>query len=339
MSRNLLVTGGAGFIGSHFVDYALAKGNQIIIVDSLTYAADLSYIKHLNSTNLTFIKGNILDSQLISQILDNYKITALINFAAESHVDNSINNPENFIQTNIVGTYQLLNCCYFYYQKLTSNEQANFRYIQVSTDEVYGSINLEDQKFTEQSAILPNSPYSASKASADLLVRAWHETYNLPVIITNCSNNYGPRQFPEKLIPKIINLALNKQRLPIYGDGKNIRDWIHVEDHCAGIYLALINGKIGQKYLFGGDCERTNLELVTNILGIINGLNNQNFNYYELIEFVLDRLGHDFRYAIDDQKAQTELGFKRKYTLNDGLRSTVKWYIDNPNWFLNKNQV
>jgi dTDP-glucose 4,6-dehydratase len=333
-NKNLLVTGGAGFIGSTFVMQSVERGDKVIVLDLLTYAGHRENLSFAHNQDLiTLIEGDIGDYNKVISILKEHDIDAVINFAAESHVDNSISGPAIFIETNIVGTFNLLQASLEYYRGLSSAKKEDFRFIQISTDEVYGSLG-DNGKFHEQYPISPNSPYSASKAAGDHLARAWFETYGLPTIITNCSNNYGPRQFPEKLIPLMITNALNGRDLPVYGDGKNIRDWIHVEDHCYGVYLALSKGSVGTTYCFGGNAERPNIELVTelcNILDIIKPMENGN-KYSSLIKFVEDRLGHDRRYAIDDSKASRELGFERKYNLNQGLKSTIEWYLNNESW-------
>ena len=330
---NLLITGGAGFIGSSFVRTAINKGDNAVILDILTYAGHEANLEEVKG-KYKFVKGNICDQKLVLDILKSESIDAIVNFAAESHVDNSINGSAVFIDTNINGTYNMLEAARKYYIELDETKKNKFRFIHISTDEVYGDLELdEDRKFDEQTSYNPSSPYSASKAASDLLALAWHRTYSLPVIVTNCSNNYGPRQFPEKLIPHMISCALSGKPLPIYGDGKNIRDWIHVEDHCSGVYLAMINGTIGQTYCFGGNAERSNLELVNNLCELLDKLSpNSSRSYKEQLIFVKDRAGHDRRYAIDDSKAVKELGFKRKYNFENGLKDTVKWYLDNSKW-------
>ncbi len=334
MKKNILITGAAGFIGSSFASLALQSGCNVIMLDLITYAGSLENLNFAkDNPNFKLIIGDIGDAQKVSSLLAEHQIDYVVNFAAESHVDNSIEAPDVFIQTNIVGTYNMLKCSLGYYKSLSSDKKNNFKYIQISTDEVFGSLG-EMGKFHEEYPYQPNSPYSASKAAADHLARAWFETYGLPVIVTNCSNNYGPRQFPEKLIPKIITNALNEKELPIYGDGKNIRDWIHVEDHCHGVMLALTKGKAGESYCFGGRAEKTNLEVVSVICDILDELRPRanGKKYHELITFVEDRLGHDRRYAIDDAKAENQLGFKRDYNFEEGIRSTINWYLANQEW-------
>ncbi|MEM7617371.1 MAG: dTDP-glucose 4,6-dehydratase [Pseudomonadota bacterium] len=335
--KNILVTGGAGFIGSSFVGLAVEKGFNVVIVDKLTYAGHVENIQYIDAEksagSYKLVIGDISDKELIDSLLINHNIDAVLNFAAESHVDNSIANSHEFIVTNINGTHNLLECCRNYYNKLNNDKKNQFRYIQISTDEVYGSLKNDGTKFDESFPMRPNSPYSASKAAADHLVRAWYQTYGLPTIVTNCSNNYGPRQMPEKLIPKIITCAVNHQTLPIYGDGNNIRDWIHVNDHCSGVMLALQKGQIGQTYCLGGNAEKTNIDVVENICQILQEKSDNNFDYKSLIKFVADRAGHDRRYAINDQKATIELGFKREYNFDVGLRQTVSWYLENNKWY------
>jgi dTDP-glucose 4,6-dehydratase len=328
--RPLIVTGGAGFIGSGFVELCARQGYKTIVLDALTYAGHRENLAELEKAgHVHFVHGNICDGPLVRKLLTEHQPRALINFAAESHVDRSIDAPSAFIQTNVVGTFNLLGACLEHWQ---SREPA-FRYMQISTDEVYGSLGATG-KFTETSPLAPNSPYSASKASADLLVRAWHHTYGLPTVTTNCSNNYGPRQFPEKLIPHMIQCALSGRPLPVYGDGKNIRDWIHVEDHCRGLLLALENGKSGETYCFGGNAERNNVDVVETIARLLDKLRprKDGKSYAVQIQFVADRLGHDRRYAIDGAKAEKELGFRPHYSFEKGLEETVRWYLENSAW-------
>lgn len=334
--KSLLVTGAAGFIGSAFVREALSADFRIVILDALTYAGHFPNIEScLRPGKCDFIKGDIRDQDLVTRILREHRIDGVVNFAAESHVDNSISGPGPFIQTNIVGTYSLLEASRSHYQSMAPAEaKLNFRFLHVSTDEVFGELG-DSGYFTEDSPYSPNSPYSASKAASDHLVRAWGHTYKLPVLVTNCSNNYGPRQFPEKLIPRIICCALREQPLPVYGKGENVRDWIHVEDHARGILLALTKGRTGGTYCFGGRSERKNIEVVQAICRVLDAkqprLNGR--PYSELVEFVKDRAGHDWRYAIDDSKAERELGFIRKYSnFEEGLSQTVDWYLENKGW-------
>jgi dTDP-glucose 4,6-dehydratase len=323
---HLLVTGAAGFIGSTFVRKALKQSFRVTIFDLLTYAGKMENISEiLQPGKCEFVQGDITDFSALDTLFSKNDFTGLVNFAAESHVDHSITGPSKFIETNIVGTSTLLEVARKYFHAW----EKKFRFLHVSTDEVFGTLG-ETGKFRETTAYAPNSPYSASKASSDHLVRAWHHTYGLPTIITNCSNNYGPRQFPEKLIPLTITHAVTGKTLPIYGTGENIRDWIHVEDHVAGILLALEKGRIGESYCFGGDSERSNLQVVHSICQTLDQIRPRNDGkpHADSIRFVEDRAGHDFRYAIDDKKAIKELGFKRKYPkFEEGLRQTVNWYL------------
>lgn len=325
---NILVTGGAGFIGANFVKYMLKRHDyQIINLDALTYAGHIENLVDIeNHKNYHFIKGNICDRDLVKRIFSEEKIDTVINFAAESHVDRSIAHPEIFLETNIMGTQVLLDAAVKHWKKNADNKysrefKAGVKFIQISTDEVYGELG-EEGLFTEQTNLAPNSPYSASKAAGDLMVRAYHETYGLPVNTTRCSNNYGPYQFPEKLIPLIINNALNEKRLPIYGDGKQVRDWLYVDDHCAAIDAVLHHGQVGEVYNIGGNNEKQNIDIVTLILDKLGKSEG-------LIDYVTDRLGHDRRYAIDNTKITTELGWAPKYTFEQGIDMTIKWYIEN----------
>jgi len=332
--KNYLVTGGAGFIGSNFVVQAVACGNRVIVLDSLTYAGhreNLDGIRGPGSSEL--VVGDIRDAKLVPEQLRKYQIEAVVHFAAESHVDRSITGPSAFIETNVNGTYNLLSASLDYWKSLTGAKKDSFRFLQVSTDEVFGALG-DTGKFTETTPLAPNSPYSASKASGDLLVRAWHHTYGLPTITTNCSNNYGPRQFPEKLIPHVIQCAITGKPLPVYGKGANVRDWIHVEDHCRGVALALAKGKPGGTYLFGGNAERKNIDVVHEICKHLDRLRPRadKKSYDTQITFVTDRLGHDWRYAIDDALSQRELGFKRTYDFESGLENTIRWYLDHATW-------
>jgi dTDP-glucose 4,6-dehydratase len=329
-----LVTGAAGFIGSTFVELCAQRGDSVVVLDALTYAGHRENLEPLiRAGKLELVVGNICDGPLVAQLVKKHRPDALLNFAAESHVDRSIDSPAAFITTNIQGTFTLLSAALDHWQSLSGGEKERFRYLQVSTDEVYGSLD-EFGKFSETTPMAPNSPYSASKASADLLVRAWHHTYGLPTLTTNCSNNYGPRQFPEKLIPHMITCALEGKPLPVYGDGGNVRDWIHVEDHSRGILLALETGKPGETYCFGGDAERNNLDVVRTICRTLDRLRprTDGQSYESNIAFVKDRLGHDRRYAIDDTRAQKELGFTRRYAFETGLENTIRWYLENQNW-------
>lgn len=315
--KRLLVTGGAGFIGSNFILYMMDKYPEYKItnLDALTYCANLNNLKTVeDNPNYEFIKGDITDDNLINKVVAN--MDYIINFAAESHVDRSIKDPQIFIKSNVLGTQVLLDA---------AKENNIEKYIQISTDEVYGSLG-KTGFFTEETPLTPNSPYSASKAGADLIVRAYYKTFDLPINITRCSNNYGRFQFPEKLIPLMINNALENKKLPIYGDGKNIRDWLHVLDHCRAIDLVLHKGKIGEVYNIGGNNEIQNIDLVKLILKTLN-------KDESLINFVEDRLGHDRRYAIDSSKIQKELGWKPKYSFNEGIKETINWYLNNRDFF------
>jgi dTDP-glucose 4,6-dehydratase len=329
--RTLLVTGGAGFIGSTFVEMAIARGDRVVVLDALTYAGHRESLPAHDSCKL--VVGNIGDSALVARLLREEKIDAVACFAAESHVDRSIDAPADFIDTNVVGTFKMLQAALDYWRHLTPEASASFRFLQVSTDEVYGALG-ETGKFTETSPMTPNSPYAASKAAGDHLVRAWNHTYGLPTVTTNCSNNYGPRQHPEKLIPHLITCALAGKPLPIYGKGLNTRDWIHVEDHNAGIFLALERGRLGETYCFGGDAERKNIDVARQICSILDELRprSDGKRYETQIQFVADRPGHDWRYAIDDALAQKELGFTRRYGFEQGLTATVQWYLDHREW-------
>lgn len=332
----LLITGAAGFIGSSFMREALANNYEVTILDALTYAGHMQNIQDvLKEGTCDFVKGRIQDFELVDSILSaRQNFVGVVNFAAESHVDNSISGPRVFIETNILGTFTLLEASRKYYKNLGEEEQKRFRFLHVSTDEVYGELG-ETGFFDEESKYLPNSPYSASKASSDHLVRAWYKTYGLPTITTNCSNNYGPRQFPEKLIPLMVTHALNDLSLPVYGRGTNIRDWIHVEDHCHGVRLAFERGKPGETYCFGGNSERNNITVVTKICELLDQLRprSDGRSYKKQISYVQDRLGHDWRYAINDKKAVHELNFERRYKdFEDGLRHTILWYLENQAW-------
>lgn len=335
----ILVTGGAGFIGSNFViDWLDQHDEQIINLDKLTYAGNLNNLNLLQVfDNHIFVKGDIGDTNLINNLLSKYQPRAIINFAAESHVDRSIYGPEDFIQTNIIGTFRLLECAKGYWQQLDINEKQSFRFLQVSTDEVYGSLKPNSPAFSETNRYEPNSPYSASKASSDHLVRAYHHTYGLPVLTTNCSNNYGPYQFPEKLIPLFIHNALAKKPLPIYGDGLQIRDWLYVSDHCSAIRAVLDGGDCGEVYNIGGLNEKANIEIVHTLCNILDelrplGADSNISSYRDLITYVKDRPGHDRRYAIDATKIEKELNWRPAETFETGIRKTVEWYLDNADW-------
>jgi len=328
MSKKYLITGAAGFIGSHFAIKICELGDEAIVLDSLSYAGNMENLNAVkNSKNFKFVKGDICDAEIVSQILFGEKIDAIVNFAAESHVDNSIASPGAFIETNIVGTFNLLDCALKYWKTLDEQKKKAFRFVHVSTDEVFGSLDFNDPKFTEENPYKPNSPYSASKAASDHLVRAWFETYGLPALITNCSNNFGPHQHQEKLIPTVIRTALAGKDIPIYGNGRNIRDWIFVKDHVDGIYMALTQGRVGESYCFGGECEKTNIDLAQEICEILDEVKPQKESYKKQIKFVQDRLGHDKRYAIDNAKVEKEFGFKPSKTFRERLKETVNWYI------------
>ena len=328
----IIVTGGAGFIGSNFILRWLEKFDEDILnIDNLSYAADLNNLKDIeHNLNYSFKKLNIQNQDEITTLILESKPRAILNFAAESHVDRSIEGPENFINSNIVGTYSLLEASLQYWNSLGEKEKDNFRFFHISTDEVFGSLNMSDEKSTEESPYRPNSPYSASKAASDHLVRAWHHTFELPTLISNCTNNYGPRQHQEKLIPLIITNALENKNLPIYGDGKNIRDWLYVEDHCEAIIKILEKGKPGETYNIGGSCEKNNLEVVSEICKILDSIKpkQDGSSYKEQIEFVKDRPGHDFRYSLDTSKIKKDFNWKPKESFSSGLEKTVQWYLD-----------
>ena len=328
----IIVTGGAGFIGSNFILRWLERFDEDILnIDNLSYAADLNNLKDIEyNSNYSFKKLNIQNQDEITALILESKPRAILNFAAESHVDRSIEGPENFINSNIVGTYSLLEASLQYWNSLGEKEKDNFRFFHISTDEVFGSLNMSDEKSTEESPYRPNSPYSASKAASDHLVRAWHHTFELPTLISNCTNNYGPRQHQEKLIPLIITNALENKNLPIYGDGKNIRDWLYVEDHCEAIIKILEDGKPGETYNIGGNCEKNNLEVVSEICKILDSIKpkEDGSSYKEQIEFVKDRPGHDFRYSLNTSKIKKDFNWKPKESFSSGLEKTVQWYLD-----------
>lgn len=334
----ILVTGGAGFIGSNFVlDWLKYSNESVINLDALTYAGNMDNLKSLyGDERHIFVLGNICDKVLVQGLLKKYNPRAIIHFAAESHVDRSICGPDLFFQTNVMGTLNLLECAKAHYETLNVKEQSEFRFLHVSTDEVYGTLGFDDAPFTEETPYSPNSPYSASKASSDHAVRAWFHTYGFPVLTTNCSNNYGPYQFPEKLIPLVIINALERKRLPIYGDGLNIRDWLYVGDHCSAIRCVLEKGQLGETYNVGGHNERNNITIVKTICQILDELvPHSEGSYADLITFVRDRPGHDRRYAINSTKLQTHLGWKPEENFETGIRKTVQWYLSHQEWIEN----
>jgi dTDP-glucose 4,6-dehydratase len=335
----ILVTGGAGFIGSNFVlDWLAENDEPVVNVDKLTYAGNLENLATLkDDARHLFVKADIGDYDVMLGLLKQHAIRAVVNFAAESHVDRSIHGPEDFIQTNIVASFRLLEAVRCYWNSLESQDQHDFRFLHVSTDEVYGSLDKSDPPFLETHQYQPNSPYSASKAASDHLVRAYHHTYGLPVLTTNCSNNYGPYHFPEKLIPLCIQNALLGKDLPIYGDGQQIRDWLYVKDHCSAIRRVLAAGQLGEVYNVGGWNEKANLDVVNTLCSILDELNprSDGKSYVEQITYVTDRPGHDRRYAIDASKLERELGWKPAETFETGIRKTVQWYLDHQSWVNN----
>lgn len=334
----LLITGGAGFIGSNFILNRIEKGDQVVNLDKLTYSGNLSNLVSVqNRENYSFVRGDIGDKSLVRKIFSECRPDAVVNFAAETHVDRSVIDPESFVRTNVLGTSNLLLETLEYWKSLSQEEKAKFRFHHISTDEVYGSLGFEDPAFTENTAYAPNSPYSASKASSDHFVRAFHETYGLPTLISNCSNNYGPRQFPEKLIPLMVLNAIEGKPLPIYGNGKNIRDWLHVFDHCDAISLILEKSKPGECYNVGGNSEKNNLEVVAAIINVLDQEvpRPDGKSYSEQIHFVKDRPGHDLRYAINADKIKKDLGWTPKFNFDQGIRETVLWYLANEDWVKN----
>ena len=335
MAQVYLVTGGAGFIGGNFVLGLMDHGNiKVINLDALTYAGNMDTLAPvMDNPNHIFVQGSILDRELVSSLLDQHQPSAIINFAAESHVDRSIDSPGEFIQTNVVGTFELLEAFRSYYATVSEKNRAVLRFLHVSTDEVYGSLGAEGF-FTEETSYAPNSPYSASKAGADHLVRAYHHTYGLPALTTNCSNNYGPFQFPEKLIPLIIQKALAGEKLPVYGDGLQVRDWLYVKDHCRAMLKVLEAGQVGEVYNIGGHNEMANLDVVKIICGLLDEMvpDSPHKPHAGMISFVKDRPGHDRRYAIDAGKLQRELGWQPEETFETGIRKTIQWYLDHREW-------
>lgn len=335
----ILVTGGAGFIGANFVlDWLAQSDEPVINLDALTYAGNRQNLESLaGDERHLFVQGDISDSTLVDSLLAQHRPRAIINFAAESHVDRSIHGPEDFIQTNIVGTFRLLEAVRAYWNNLHGEAKQSFRFLHVSTDEVYGSLVKDDPAFTETHRYEPNSPYSASKAASDHLVRAYHHTYGLPVLTTNCSNNYGPYHFPEKLIPLMIINALAGKHLPVYGDGQQIRDWLYVKDHCSAIRRVLEAGRVGEVYNIGGWNEKPNIDIVHTVCALLDELRSRedSKSYREQITYVTDRPGHDRRYAIDASKIERELGWKPAETFETGIRKTVQWYLENQSWVAN----
>ncbi len=325
--RSMLVTGGYGFIGSAFAKRAASAGNRVVVLDAITYAADLTSLAGRNDIEVA--RGNITDTALVARLLQEHQIDTVVNFAAESHVDRSIAEPDTFMQTNILGVFSLLNASLARFQQLSADDAQRFRFVQISTDEVFGSLG-ENGLFTEESPYDPRSPYSASKAAADHLVSAWHHTYGLPTLTTYCTNNFGPYQYPEKLIPHLIHCALAGKTLPIYGDGSNVRDWIYVEDHVSGVMQALERGAPGSRYAFGGGNERSNLALAREICQILDEVapRSDGASYVSQIEFVADRLGHDYRYAIDGARAESELGYAPQHQFAEALKATVVWHVE-----------
>jgi len=339
MNQTILVTGGAGFIGANFVlDWIRSEGTTVVNLDKLSYAGNLESLSQVSADDRhIFVQGDIGDAALIARLLESHRPRAVVNFAAESHVYRSIHGPRDFIQTNIVGTFELLESVRGYWNALDAGDKQAFRFLHVSTDEVYGSLKKGDPAFTELNRYEPNSPYSASKAASDHLVRAYHHTYGLPVLTTNCSNNYGPLQFPEKLIPLMIVNALAGKQLPVYGDGQQIRDWLYVGDHCSAIRKVLTGGEIGEVYNIGGWNEKPNIEIVHTICGLLDGIRPKadGQSYRTQITTVTDRPGHDRRYAIDAGKIERELGWRPSETFETGIQKTVQWYLDHQAWVAN----
>jgi dTDP-glucose 4,6-dehydratase len=331
--QSILVTGGAGFIGSNFILHWLAQeGSRVVNLDKLTYAGNPANLAELSADDrYVFARGDINDAELVSDLLQRHQPGAIVHFAAESHVDRSIHNAQEFIRTNIEGTFQLLQAAREYWTGLAETEKQNFRFLHVSTDEVYGSLGPTDPAFTEKTPFAPNSPYAASKASADHLVRAFHHTYGLPTLTTNCSNNYGPYQFPEKLIPLMIHNATAGKPLPVYGDGLNVRDWLYVKDHCEAIRQVLSKGRVGQCYNIGGNSEKSNIDVIREICAVLSELK-PGGGYESLITYVKDRPGHDRRYAMDCTKIRNELGWMPRESFSSGLRKTVEWYLAHEEW-------
>lgn len=330
----ILVTGGAGFIGSAVIRRAVAAGHSIINVDMLTYAANLANVAMVaQSAHYDFVQADICDPEAMKSVFEAHRPDAVMHLAAESHVDRSIDGPGAFMTTNVMGTFNILQAARAYWDGLDGAGKDSFRFHHISTDEVYGDLSLDDPAFSETTPYDPSSPYSASKAASDHIVRAWARTYGFPVVITNCSNNYGPYQFPEKLIPVVILKALHRQPIPVYGAGDNIRDWLYVDDHADALLTVLTRGALGQTYNIGGNNERTNLELVHTICGLVDDYRGDGFEHKDLIEFVTDRPGHDRRYAINADKIKDDLGWTPSVEWNDGFKSTLDWYLNNEGWW------
>jgi len=330
----ILVTGGAGFIGSNFVlEWLATEKLPVVNLDKLTYAGNLENLASIKGDDRhRFVKGDICDRALVGKLLREHKPSAVVHFAAESHVDRSIHGPADFVQTNVVGTFSLIEEVRGYWSSLSDPERKNFRFLHVSTDEVYGTLGPNDPAFTETTPYAPNSPYAASKAASDHLVRSYHHTYGLPVVTTNCSNNYGPYQFPEKLIPLMVINAVKGRPLPVYGDGKNIRDWLYVRDHCEAVRVALKSGHPGETYNIGGNAEKTNLDVVKTVCAILDELQSDRAPHDKLVKFVEDRPGHDRRYAINANKVRGELEWKPRERFDTGLKKTVEWYLEHMRW-------
>ena len=334
--RRILVTGGAGFIGSAVVRHLVGEGYDVVNLDKLTYSGSLQSLRDVaDASNYRFIRGDICDQALVTELLERERPDAIIHLAAESHVDRSIDGPAQFIETNVVGTFGLLNAALAYWRALSDERRALFRFHHISTDEVFGELGLGQGTFTETTPYAPSSPYSASKAAADHLVRAWHKTYGLPVVLSNCSNNYGPYHFPEKLIPLAILNAIEGKPLPVYGEGRNVRDWLHVEDHARALELIVTRGRVGESYNVGGRSERSNLAVVETICDLVDCKRplEGGRSRRELITFVADRPGHDLRYAIDPSKIENELGWRAEESFDSGIEKTVQWFLDNEWWW------
>lgn len=335
-TKTYLLTGAAGFIGSNLAHCLTTGGDNVVVYDKLTYAGNAASLDGIAAEKLDFVHGDICDTELVCETLARHHVDAVFHLAAESHVDRSIDGPGAFIETNINGTFSMLSASRRYYETLDGEQKKDFRFLHISTDEVYGSLG-DSGYFTEETPYAPNSPYSASKASSDHLVRAWFHTYGFPTLTTNCSNNYGPRQFPEKLIPLIIHNALAGKPLPIYGDGKNVRDWLYVEDHCRALHTVMLKGSLGETYNIGGSCERQNIQIVKTVCSILDEIRPKadGAKYESQITYVKDRPGHDRRYAIDAGKIKKELGWQPQETFESGIRKTVEWYLNHQPWIEN----